>query len=203
MPGNVWDKEYICPTLTTMAGGNREPMIVESYILTPKRTEYGKAIRKAYEAGNINEKRSNMTELGPRMDNNTNTLTTVQKDNLLLESICINDRGFSEKAPQITYDNAPVIKAETHGNLPKVIENSQFIYRIRKLTPIECWRLMGLTKEDCDKAAEVGVSNTQLYKQAGNGIITNCCELLAEHLYKAQYDNSYICTDEKMASKSV
>lgn len=73
---------------------------------------------------------------------------------------------------------------------------SQWI-RIRKLTPMECYRLMGLAFEDCDKATELGVADTHLYKQAGNGIITNCCALLAEHLYKAQYDNTYICTDEK------
>lgn len=70
-------------------------------------------------------------------------------------------------------------------------------YRIRKLTPRECYRLMGLTFEDCDKAAELGVADTHLYKQAGNGIITNCCTLLAEHLYKAQYDDEYVCTDER------
>lgn len=69
--------------------------------------------------------------------------------------------------------------------------------RIRKLTPKECWTLMGLTFEDCDKAIRIGVANTHLYKQAGNGIITNCCALLAEHLYKAQYNDSYICTDER------
>lgn len=70
--------------------------------------------------------------------------------------------------------------------------------KIRKLTPRECWRLMGLTFDDCDKARTIGVADTHLYMQAGNGIITNCCELLAEHLYKAQYDNNFICTDERM-----
>lgn len=75
-----------------------------------------------------------------------------------------------------------------------IVEN----FRIRKLTPRECYKLMGLTFEDCDKAKDIGVADTHLYKQAGNGIITNCCELLAEHLYKAQYDNTYVCTDEKM-----
>ena len=58
---------------------------------------------------------------------------------------------------------------------------------------------MGLTKEDIEKAKTVGVSDSQLYKQAGNGIVTNCVELLAEHLYKAQYDNAYICTDERLS----
>ena len=74
-----------------------------------------------------------MTELEPRQDNVSNTLTTVQKDNLLLEN------------PQ---------------------------YRIRKLTPRECGRLMGVSDEDIDKMAAVN-SNTQLYKQFGNSIVVD------------------------------
>ena len=58
---------------------------MERAILTPKRTEYGKAIRKAYESGEIKESRHNMTELEPRTDGISNTITTVQKDNLLIE----------------------------------------------------------------------------------------------------------------------
>lgn len=69
-------------------------------------------------------------------------------------------------------------------------------FRIRKLTPTECWKLMGLTENDCSKVKAMGIADSQLYKQAGNGIVTNCVELLAEHLYKAQYDNTYKCTDE-------
>ena len=75
-------------------------------------------------------------------------------------------------------------------------ENKEKRYRIRKLTPRECFKLMGLTFEDCDKAAGVGVSNSQLYRQAGNGIVTNCVQLLFEHLYKSQYDSSFITYDE-------
>lgn len=48
------------------------------------RNEYGKAIRKAYEKGEKEEKRANMTQLEVRKDNLVNTLTTVQKDNLIL-----------------------------------------------------------------------------------------------------------------------
>lgn len=79
--------------------------------------------------------------------------------------------------------------------MPKILEGEEKI-QIRKLTPKECWKLMGLTFEDCEKAANIGVVDTHLYKQAGNGIITNCVKLLAEHLYKAQYDSTYICSDE-------
>ena len=75
--------------------------------------------------------------LEPNLSGCENTLTTVQKDNLILEK----------------------------GNL-----NITELYRIRKLTPRECWRLMGYTDEDFDKASAVN-SNTQLYKQAGNAIV--------------------------------
>lgn len=54
-------------------------------ILRPERTEYGKSIRKEYENGNVEEKWGNMRTLQPRPDGISNTLTTVLKDNLLLE----------------------------------------------------------------------------------------------------------------------
>lgn len=76
-------------------------------------------------------------------------------------------------------------------------------YRIRKLTPRECWRLQGLTFDDCDKASAIDVSNSQLYKQAGNGIVTNCIQLLFEHLYKSQYDPEYVTYDENFTRAAI
>lgn len=76
------------------------------------------------------------------------------------------------------------------------INTDEYEYYVRKLTPEECWKLMGFQKEDVDKSRRMGMSDSSLYKQAGNSIITNCVELLAEHLYKAQYDENYVCTDE-------
>ena len=46
-------------------------------------------------------------------------------------------------------------------------------YRIRKLTPKECFRLMAFSDEAFDKAKAAGVSNSQLYKQAGNSIVVD------------------------------
>lgn len=46
-------------------------------------------------------------------------------------------------------------------------------FRIRKLTPKECWRLMGFEDKDIDKAIAVGMSDAQLFKQAGNSIVVN------------------------------
>lgn len=46
-------------------------------------------------------------------------------------------------------------------------------YRIRKLTPRECFRLMGVSEEDIDKIQSSGISNTQQYKMAGNSIVVD------------------------------
>ncbi len=53
-------------------------------------------------------------------------------------------------------------------------------YRIRKLTPKECWRLQGFKDEDIDKAKAIGISDTQLYKQAGNSVTVNVIEYLGK-----------------------
>ena len=55
-------------------------------------------------------------------------------------------------------------------------------FRIRKLTPKECWRLMGFDDEDFDKAKNAGISNSQLYKQAGNSIVVNVLEGILRNL---------------------
>lgn len=54
--------------------------------------------------------------------------------------------------------------------------------RIRKLTPRECWKLMGFTEEDFAKAEKVN-SNTQLYKQAGNSIVVQVLEAIFKEMY--------------------
>lgn len=82
---------------------------------------------------------------------------------------------------------------------PKILNK----FKIRKLMPSEYWRLMGLTFEDCKKARDLGVADCNLYKQAGNGIISDCVELIFEHLYKAQYNENFKCTDENFTQPQV
>ena len=66
------------------------------------------------------------------------------------------------------------------ANTPQVLEN----HRIRKLTPKECWRLMGFDDADVDRAKAIGMSDAQLYKQAGNSIVVNVLEAIMEKLIK-------------------
>ena len=63
------------------------------------------------------------------------------------------------------------------GNIP-IFNNN---LRIRKLTPKECWRLMGFDDDDFERAAKVN-SNSQLYKQAGNSIVVNVLEAIIKNL---------------------
>lgn len=60
-------------------------------------------------------------------------------------------------------------------------KNSEF--KIRKLTPKECWRLMGFSDQDFTKAQMTGLSNTQLYKQAGNSIVVPVLEEIFKNLF--------------------
>ena len=60
-------------------------------------------------------------------------------------------------------------------------KNSKF--KIRKLTPKECWRLMGFSDQDFNKAKTTGLSNTQLYKQAGNSIVVPVLEEIFKNLF--------------------
>ena len=69
---------------------------------------------------------------------------------------------------------------------------------IRKLTPSECFKLQGMASEDVEKCRDIGVSDTQLYCQAGNGLTTTCPQFIMEHLFKTIENNAYECTDERM-----
>ena len=167
----------------------KDNLVMESQVLTPKRTEYGKQIRKAYENGQIQESRHNMTELVPRKDDISNTLTTVQKDNLLLENNIqkvgqISSNGF--QCGTVISDNgiSANLVAGTHGYANSHIATQ---YRIRKLTPRECGRLMGVSDEDIDKMAAVN-SNTQLYRQFGNSIVVQVMCAMFKNLNIKQGD---------------
>lgn len=75
--------------------------------------------------------------------------------------------AFNEKV--IKSGVSPTITTRPEGKKTAVLPMTAE-YRIRKLTPRECWRLMGYTDTDFEKASKV-VSNSQLYKQAGNAIV--------------------------------
>ena len=76
---------------------------------------------------------------------------------------------------------APTLNTVSGGGLePKIFETKPYV-RIRKLTPRECFRLMGFTDDDFDKIK--GISNSQLYKMAGNSIVVNVLTEIFKELF--------------------
>lgn len=84
---------------------------------------------------------------------------------------------------------SPILSTYQGGNLqPFVLDDNTLV---RKLTPKECWRLMGFTDNDFDKATKV-CSNSQLYKQAGNSIVVSVLENILRNLFKRRNDGLII-----------
>lgn len=132
--------------------------------------------------------------LEPNTNGVSNTLTTVQKDNYVVEPapkilqignlMADDSRKFTNPQTGRVYDPqglSPTINTAQGGQREvKIIETTPEAYRIRKLTPRECYRLMGFTDAEFDRIK--GVSNTQLYKQAGNSIVVNVLEAIFKQL---------------------
>lgn len=72
----------------------------------------------------------------------------------------------------------------TDGSSPK--HNNRLFdgYRIRKLTPKECFRLMDFDDEDYEKVKAIGMSDSQMYKQCGNSIVVACLEGIFKNLFE-------------------
>ena len=137
-------------------------------------------------AGSLTEQR-----LEVNMQGTSNCLTSVQKDNLLLENNIQKVGQISSNGSQcgtVISDNgiSANLVAGTHGYANSHIATQ---YRIRKLTPRECGRLMGVSDEDIDKMAVVN-NNTQLYKQFGNSIVVDVMCAMFKNLNIKQGDSN-------------
>ena len=173
--GNVWDKEAISPTLMTMQGGGRQPHImcgIDKSVNDTKQIEYANCITAREDRGISNRK-----------SEGTAVLQVV--GNVNPSGNGMNGNVFSEDglAPTLTTNKG-------EGN--KILTG----IRIRKLTPKECFRLMGFSDSAYDAASKV-VSNSQLYKQSGNSIVVDVLYYILVELYKAM---PYLFDDLKLSS---
>ena len=179
-------------------------------VLRNVRTEYGKEIRKDYESGKLNISRHEFLANEIREDGIANTLSTVQKDNQLAVKVAeATKQGYSECRVGVDTVNLSVPGSKTRrGRVGKEIANTldtscnqgifvqvseelvvyavwyekyQCYIAIRKLTPCECFRLQGWSDDYFEKAQFVN-SDSQLYKQAGNGVTVSVIKAIAEKL---------------------
>lgn len=223
----------------------KDNYVCEPQVLRAERTEYGKTIRKQYESGEINEKIGNMREMKPRTDGVSNTITTLLKDNYVVEPTVdkvaiVEDQFPGSRDARIYKEYSPTLRQNCNGLKvangeeeteinPKLVggigeknfgkqyrqgnrvydsdeiamalnaqpvgnaggysylyaveeEQPKIRWRIRKLTPLECWRLMNFTDQDCNRATKY-VSASALYKQAGNSIVVACLIAIFSSLF--------------------
>lgn len=245
--GAIWDKETIAPTVDTMQGGNRQPLITEE----PQERFFKQALETLTEndcsVGDTVDafnKKVNSSGISPtittrpegfktailpvveplaydeqngyiRKDGTVGTLTTdgssPKHNNRVIENCYVSEKGVryicdpsrgmatdvnAEISQPLTAkgqsnwtgsfispDIESLEKSSTIGGAEPTkinLKNGETLtsndnlshLRIRKLTPKECWRLMGFTDGDFEKAAQLN-SNAQLYKQAGNSIVVS------------------------------
>ena len=112
-----------------------------------------------------------------RTDGTVGALTTdgstPKHNNRVIESKCPAEQGKNIQIAQGDLKNGIV---DIDGKAYLIDKGK--LYRVRKLTPRECWRLMDFTDEDFDRAQAAGVSNSQLYRQSGNSIVVSVLEAI-------------------------
>lgn len=181
------NSEGICNTLTTVQKDN---LVLEQETIKIKQ-----ATKKGYTECKINgvadfSYPDSKTRRG-RVEAEGDIAPTIMAANCEVVKIELEKNNFYEQAIKTAEENnaqegdivdafnrkvlkegiSPTVTTRPEGKKTAILPVVEK-YRIRKLTPKECWRLMGFTDEDFEKAARVN-SNSQLYKQAGNSIVKN------------------------------
>ena len=123
-----------------------------------------------------------------------NTITTVQKDNVILVPQATKAGYAAAEVGDGIYTNRmkykrgvvqksmiPTLKTSC-SDIGVVVTDKDELINIRRLTPRECWRLMGWKEERIDVAFSSGSSETQLYKMAGNSIVVNVLKRIFESM---------------------
>lgn len=168
--GRVYDVNGLSPTMDSCSGGNRMPKVVVQEIdaVNPMPDGTCRTIKHQYANTSI-----------------ANTVRTGSMGATMVSEKLPDDIGQNEKNQVYNIKDKHVNLSGRDGNernYPVNLKDGS--YRIRKLTPRECFRLMGFDDTDFDKV-EGKLSNSQLYKMAGNSIVVNVLEEIYKQLFKA------------------
>ena len=205
----VYGDNGISPTLNTMQGGNRQPKIITEYIQQEVKVRkyevdiegLKKTLKEAKEKAGITikeiadtlEVNKTTVEHWFRNDNcfsipdeniwhNLKELLNITTDKFdkALTEFEIKDNEY-DMSNRVYHENgiSPTLTATGENGAKKIITD----FRIRKLTPRECFRLMGMRDSDIDKIQEAGISNSQQYKLAGNSIVVDVLETIFRNLF--------------------
>ena len=202
----VYSDEGISPTLTTMGGGNTEPKIIKY--------DVSQTVKVRKFPVDVETLKTTLRVAKLNVDLNNNEIAErLNLPKTQVEHWFRTDNCFSIPNPEIWFKLKEILKIETNyfdesimtfeekegvyekanriydekGIAPTLTQQEEKILtniKIRKLTPKECWRLMGFDDESFEKAQNVPMSNTQLYKQAGNSIVVNVLEKIFKNLFE-------------------
>lgn len=206
----VYDEDGIARAVKAGGGSGNVPKVIEPEGFVEKAySEF--ADENGYMPEMFNPyNKSEIKDIAPtqttQAGSTTSSATVLVKDKDLLKTkLCkqLIEDGIVQGGEII---NHSYTTSEQRPTLDKYIENKEGIMptittrpdclgyvepqptlRIRKLTPKETWRLMSFDDEDFDKAQASGVSNSQLYKQAGNSIVVNVLEAILGNLIPNEY----------------
>lgn len=161
----VYSGEGIAPTVETMSGGGREPKVLEPVCINSK----------------VNGKQPSLCDRVYDSEHISTAITTAPF--FMGKVIEPTIWGSKQEHCAKSKDGVCPTLTEAMGMGGGQVPLHNYDYRIRKLTPLECYRLMGFDDADFYKAKAAGVSDSQLYKQAGNSIVVNVLEALFKQLF--------------------
>ena len=211
MNGNVYNNNGLAPTLTTNKGEGVKVSIQQATKKGYIECEVGGVADLSYP--NSKTRRGRVQDGGNICPTLTATETGVcriesaenkPKERFFRQALDTFDDSDSEYGDTIDAFNkrvnksgySPTLTTRPEGFKTAILPVTNNL-RIRKLTPKECFRLMGFSDENFEAAYNVGISNSQLYKQAGNSIVVDVLYYIFVELYKAM---PYLFDDLRLSS---
>ncbi|HDR4573112.1 DNA (cytosine-5-)-methyltransferase [Bacillus cytotoxicus] len=207
----VYSTEGVSPTLTTMGGGHREPKIAEPQVIA-RGEDLSLCLTSRYTAGPRIDKKMHthiLEEVRPvlapdRIEKRQNgrrfkendepsfTLTAQDRHGVAIREATKQGYVIAEVGDSINvqFPNSKTRRDRVGKGVAQTLETScnqatlTSSYRIRKLTPKECFRLQGFPDSEFDKLVGAGISNSQLYKMSGNAVTVNVIEAIGTRLLK-------------------
>lgn len=174
--GRIYSANGISPTLNTVQGGGLEPKVL------------------------IERPLKGLTKNGWHFEQNvfsTNSIAATLKaaggsGNIpkIAYRPCLTPDRINKRQNGRRFKNCedPAFTLTSQDRHGVLIESDRAL-AIRKLTPKECWRLQGFSDEQFEKAKKAGISDTQLYKQAGNAVTVDVVEQIGKRLWRTNYGN--------------
>lgn len=189
MNGNVYDSDGLSPTLTTNKGeGNK----ISIPVLTPDRAEKRQNGRRFKDDGEPMFTLTGQDRHGIAVEVKEATKQGYTEYRVGIDSVNLAVPGSATRRGRVGHGVANTLDTSCNQGIFVKVSDELIVYAIwyekyqcyiaiRKLTPKECFRLQGWTDDYFEKAQFVN-SNSQLYKQAGNGVTVNVIEAIAEKL---------------------